>query len=91
MTFKTTLLIYLVIINLFSFLQFWRDKRLAKKGNKARIREKTLFLIAIFGGALGAWIGMCFFRHKTKHWHFVVFMPLILLLQIVGVYYFWRT
>jgi uncharacterized membrane protein YsdA (DUF1294 family) len=72
---------------LISFSFFEKDKRLAKK-KKTRISEKTLFLTAILGGALGAWLGMYFFRHKTKHWYFVVLVPLILLAQIVGIYYF---
>jgi uncharacterized membrane protein YsdA (DUF1294 family) len=70
---------------LISFSFFGIDKRLARK-KKTRISEKTLFLIAIVGGAFGAWIGMYFFRHKTKKWYFIVFIPLILLAQIVGIY-----
>ena len=44
--------------------------------------ERTLFLVAIIGGSIGALLGMHVFRHKTKHWYFRVFIPLILLLQI---------
>ena len=73
---------YLLIINLIAFFLMWRDKRLAKKENARRIPEKTLFLWALFGGSIGAIIGMHRFRHKTKHWYFVVGMPAILLLQI---------
>lgn len=47
-----------------------------------RIPEKTLFIIAILGGALGSWVGMYSFRHKTKHWYFVIGMPLILIIWI---------
>jgi uncharacterized membrane protein YsdA (DUF1294 family) len=57
------------------------DKRKAIKG-KWRIPEKTLFLISILGGSIGSLIGMKLFRHKTKHWYFVVFMPAILILHI---------
>ncbi|MDR0334183.1 MAG: DUF1294 domain-containing protein [Dysgonamonadaceae bacterium] len=80
-------LLYFVIINLISFSFFGIDKRLARK-KKTRTSEKMLFLIAIAGGAFGTWIGMYFFRHKTKRWYFVVFIPLILLAQVAGVYYF---
>ena len=44
--------------------------------------EKTLFLVSILGGSIGTWAGMYLFRHKTKHWYFVVGMPLILVLQL---------
>jgi uncharacterized membrane protein YsdA (DUF1294 family) len=47
-----------------------------------RIPEKTLFLASILGGSIGTWAGMYVFRHKTKHWYFVVGMPAILAVQI---------
>ena len=41
-----------------------------------------------------ALLGMTLCRHKTKHWYFVVFMPLILVLHIVLLgllyYFFFR-
>lgn len=73
---------YLVVVNLVAFYLMWRDKRLAKKENARRIPEKTLFLSAILGGSIGAIVGMRMFRHKTKHWYFVVGMPLILIAQL---------
>jgi len=59
----------------------YADKQKAKKG-LWRIPEKTLFLISILGGSLGGILGMYIFRHKTKHWKFVIGMPLILILQV---------
>lgn len=60
---------YLVIINLIGVFVMWSDKRKAKKG-AWRIKESTLFLIALLGGSLGTTLGMYCFRHKTKHWYF---------------------
>ncbi|MBP3338179.1 MAG: DUF1294 domain-containing protein [Lachnospiraceae bacterium] len=76
------LIIYLVIINVAGFISMALDKHFAIKG-KWRIPEKTLFLFAILGGSIGSNAGMQICRHKTKHWYFVVFMPLILIIQIV--------
>lgn len=76
------LIIYLVIINLIAFLTFGADKRRARK-DKWRVRERTLFLLAIIGGSVGALLGMYVFHHKTKHWYFCVGIPAILVLQIV--------
>lgn len=73
--------IYLLIINGVALFQMWWDKRCAKKDAR-RIPEKNLFLSAIFGGSIGAIVGMQWFRHKTKHWYFVVGMPAILVVQI---------
>lgn len=75
------LVIYLIIINIVGFLSMGIDKYKAIK-DEWRIPEKTLFIIAILGGALGSWLGMYSFRHKTKHWYFVVGMPLILIVWI---------
>lgn len=58
------------------------DKQRAIK-KKWRIRERTMFLTALAGGSLGTLAGMYLFHHKTRHWYFVLFMPLILVLQIV--------
>lgn len=72
---------YLIILNMIGMGVMWADKRKAEKG-AWRIPEKTLFLVSILGGSIGTWAGMYLFRHKTKHWYFVVGMPLILVLQI---------
>jgi uncharacterized membrane protein YsdA (DUF1294 family) len=58
------------------------DKSKAKR-HVWRIPEKVLFLVSLLGGSIGTWAGMYIFRHKTKHWYFVVGMPLILALQTV--------
>ena len=34
----------------------------------------------LFGG-LGGTLGMFAFRHKTKHWYFRVFFPVLMILQ----------
>ena len=75
------LLIYLLVINVVGFLLMGIDKLRAKK-QVWRVPEKTLFLIAVIGGSIGTNIGMYAFRHKTKHWYFVIGMPLILIAQI---------
>ena len=70
-------------MNLLGFILMGADKRKAKLG-KWRIPEKTFFIVSILGGSLGTWAGMYAFRHKTRHWYFVYGMPLILILQILG-------
>jgi uncharacterized membrane protein YsdA (DUF1294 family) len=72
---------YLMAINLVSYLLMYVDKQRAKK-NEYRIREATLWQVAIFGGALGAFIGMRSFRHKTKHQSFKWGLPILTVLEI---------
>lgn len=75
-------IIYLIVMNAVGFFSMGVDKTRAKN-NKWRIKEKTLFLIAIIGGSAGAILGMKIFHHKTKHRVFVIGMPLILILQTI--------
>ncbi len=76
----TALLVYLAAINLAAFAVFGADKRRARRG-EWRVRERTLFLLALLGGSLGAVCGMCAFHHKTRHWYFRYGLPAILLAQ----------
>lgn len=75
-------IIYLIVMNVVGFSSMGVDKKRARN-NEWRIKEKTLFLIAIIGGSLGSVLGMKVFHHKTKHKAFVIGMPIILLLQIL--------
>ena len=77
----TVLLVWLAVINLLTFIVYGADKRRARKG-KWRVPEKTLLLLPLLGGSIGALLGMRVFHHKTKHWYFVWGIPAILLAQI---------
>lgn len=75
------LAVWLIAINLVTFAVYGADKRRARRG-AWRVPEKTLFLLPLLGGSVGALLGMRVFRHKTKHWYFVWGVPAILLAQI---------
>ncbi len=79
-------LIYLLIINAASLLVMVIDKGLAKKGS-FRVPESSLFMLAILGGSVGSIVGMYLVRHKTKHVSFTLGMPLILLAQMILIYF----
>lgn len=83
------LLVWLAVINLVTFAVYGIDKAKAKRG-AWRVPEKTLFLLPLLGGSLGALLGMKVFRHKTKHWYFVWGIPLILLAQIALAVWLYR-
>ena len=78
------LITYYLLVNLLGFYAMYTDKLRAKK-RAFRIPEATLFATAIIGGSIGCIASMYVFRHKTRHWHFVYGMPLILILQIIGI------
>ena len=62
------------------------DKYRAKH-DKWRIPEKTLLLLALLGGAIGAFLGMKAFHHKTQHTKFGLIIPLLALLQLAAVFW----
>jgi uncharacterized membrane protein YsdA (DUF1294 family) len=80
----------LLLLNLISFFLMRHDKQCAKK-NQRRVPERTLFVSAALFGALGGTLGMFVFRHKTKHWYFRVFFPLMMVLQAAVLGYLWGT
>lgn len=88
---------WLLVMNLAAFLAFGWDKHLAKRKQSRpdtrRIPERTLFLLAILGGSIGALAGMRVFHHKTLHRSFRWGIPAILLVQILLPLslWLWRT
>ena len=77
------LIIYLILINIAGLAVMGIDKRRAIRG-AWRVPEKVFFILAAVGGSVGSFAGMYLFHHKTKHWYFVVFIPLIMVVQIVA-------
>ena len=74
-------LILLATMNVYAFTVYGLDKRYAQK-KQWRIPEAHLILTAALFGAIGAFLGMRIFRHKTKHKKFTITVPLFLILQI---------
>lgn len=83
----TEILFYIGFANLLGFVLMGMDKKKARE-NKWRIPERTLWGVAILGGAIGSYMGMRVFRHKTKHTSFKVGMPLLILAHLGLAYFF---
>ncbi len=73
------IVIYELIINLFTFILYEVDKFKAKR-DKYRVPEAELLFFAFIGGALGAFLGMKFFHHKTLKLKFKL-VPVLLVVQ----------
>jgi uncharacterized membrane protein YsdA (DUF1294 family) len=71
----------LLLINAFTYLVYWADKRRALNG-EYRIPEKSLLLLALLGGSLGALIACRTLRHKTRKQPFRTLLIGIAALQI---------
>ncbi|WAA11642.1 DUF1294 domain-containing protein [Fervidibacillus halotolerans] len=74
------ILVVIILMNIFGFIVMGMDKRRAKR-QKWRISERTIWLTALLGGALGITIGMYVFRHKTKHLSFKLGLPFLIVAQ----------
>ncbi|MBP3757470.1 MAG: DUF1294 domain-containing protein [Prevotella sp.] len=74
-------LIYLMVINVATFLTYGIDKWKAKRA-KWRIREAALLMLAVWGGSVGAWLGMKVWHHKTQHKKFKYGVPAIIVVQL---------
>lgn len=74
-------LVLLILINLCGLVIMGYDKSQSRWPGARRVPERTLFLIALVGGAVGVYLGMKIFRHKTRHRIFSVGMPLIIFAQ----------
>ena len=73
----------IAIMNIAAFALMGHDKKCARQG-KWRVPERTLFLVTACFGGLGGVLGMKVFHHKTQHWYFKVFFPVLLVVQIVA-------
>ena len=83
---KETVIYYLIIINIVTFLVYGIDKWKAKK-SLWRVRENSLLMLAILGGSIGAWLGMKVWHHKTLHKKFRYGIPAIIIIQLAVIGY----
>lgn len=70
------------IMNIIGFFIMGADKKRAQK-HQYRISERSLWIVAILGGAVGTTAGMQLYRHKTKHTSFKVGFPVLAVIELV--------
>lgn len=80
------LIVYIIAINVITLVAFGIDKINAIE-RRGRIRMLTLLGLSFIGGSVGGLIAMYAFRHKTKKDYFTVGLPLIMVMQVVVVFY----
>ena len=80
------LLIYLAVINFIAFVAYAVDKVNAAK-HRSRIKIVTLLGLAFVGGSVGSLLAMYLLRHKTRKDYFTVGVPLIMVMQVVVIFY----
>lgn len=81
------MMIYITMINISTFMAFGIDKSKARRGN-FRISERMLLGMSAAGGSVGGIMGMQIFHHKTKHIHFNLGLPAMIVVQYIVVLLF---
>ena len=80
------LVIIYFIINIIAFLIMLIDKIKSRNTGAERISEGMLFFLAAAFAAIGVYVGMFTFRHKTRKWYFLIGIPLLIIQNIALVY-----
>ena len=78
-------LVYIAGISLVTAIVTVYDKIAAKKRPRRRIRENTLLLLGLLGGAAAELVAMLLIRHKTRHRKFMISLPVIIAVQVIAV------
>lgn len=73
-------MVALLIVNGWTMLRFWQDKRRAITGGR-RIPERELLGLALVGGSPAALLARRLFRHKTRKEPFSTQLQLIVAIQ----------
>lgn len=82
------MLIYLVIINIISFLIYGLDKFFSIK-KMFRISEFILLSFGLIGGVIGSFLGIKIFHHKTRKIKFKIYLTIYFVLWIIIIYKFY--
>ena len=77
---------YLVVVSAVAMVVTMYDKWAAKHRKKRRTPERMLWLLAILGGSGAMWLTMLVIHHKTKHFSFMVGLPIVILAQIALIF-----
>lgn len=85
-TFLLFIVYHLISINAVTLIAYGIDKRAAKRG-EWRIPEIRLHTLELLGGWIGAFIAQKMFRHKTKKKSYQAMFWLMLVFQLVIIYY----
>ncbi len=81
---------WLVAAAIVALLVVLWDKNRARR-REWRVRESTLWLIALLGGSVSMFLTMLVVRHKTRHMRFMVGLPLLALAKVGLVYLLCQT
>jgi uncharacterized membrane protein YsdA (DUF1294 family) len=81
---------YFAALSILAFAMMRIDKSQARRRGW-RIPEKNLWAAALFGGGIGAYMGMMMFRHKTRHTNFRIGFLMLAIVDAALIIWSYRT
>ncbi|MDY2880869.1 MAG: hypothetical protein SOT34_08035 [Candidatus Borkfalkiaceae bacterium] len=73
---------YYVAINVYSFLLMQSQKKSNEDGKNNTVRDGSILVAAMLGGALGVYVSMFVFRYRTKSLFLMVLMPVLIVINV---------
>ncbi|MBE5741881.1 MAG: DUF1294 domain-containing protein [Clostridiales bacterium] len=75
-------IVYYISINVYSFLLLRSQKKAEEEGDCNKVRDGSLFITALLGGALGIYVAMFVLKFRTRSLFLMVFMPVIVVCNL---------
>ena len=85
---SVSLVAIIIMLNVIALYTFKIDKERSKAAGKSRISESFLFFQAYFFGAVGSYLGMKLFKHKTRKKVFQQRIPLFICINVIFAFVF---
>lgn len=74
---------YFIAINVYAFTLMLAAKRADEEGDcKRRVRDGSVFVAALLGGAAGVYISMFVLKYRLRNLFFMVTMPVVTILNV---------
>lgn len=80
----------LIVLNIVTFVMFYIDKQHRRHHihHPQAFPRHVFMTLAILGGSLGELLGMLLLHHKWHHKEYVIFLPIIFIIQVIGLIIF---
>ncbi len=80
--FRTLIIVYILAINIYGFMLIVTQKRQSEERAKRTIKDSTLLVSALLGGALGIYLALFILHYRVNSLFLMISMPLIIVLNV---------
>ena len=78
---RIILVVYLIAINLYSFILLRSQKISFDEGNECAVKDGKLFIAGLLGGALAIYVSMFIFKFRLQSLFLMVIMPVLIVVN----------